>query len=303
MTRQEIKTAVALGNFDGAHIGHAAVLRAAADKKTAGMKALAVMFDVHPAGALFGAAPTRLLSDNMLDEILRDMGVCPVRLSFSEIRDMSPERFVSEVLIGRLSAAFVSVGWNFTFGKGAAGKADDLVRLCEKYGAECSVIPAVEYLGEPVSSTRIRRALADGRVAEAGAMLGRPFGYGFEVVRGDALGRKMGFPTLNQYFSDGFTVPKRGVYVSETEAGGRRMRSVTNIGGRPTVGGTDVRSETYIHGFSGDLYGKNVRVFLLDFLREEIKFASVDALRAQIEADVRAAAEWKSPAAYTENRE
>ena len=81
------------------------------------------------------------------------------------------------------------------------------------------------------------------------------------------------------------------------------MRSVTNIGGRPTVGGTDVRSETYIHGFSGDLYGKNVRVFLLDFLREEIKFASVDALMAQIEADVRAAAEWKSPAAYTGNRE
>lgn len=300
---QKMKTAVALGNFDGVHRGHAAVLEAAAAKTAEGMKALAVTFDVHTDGVVFGSAPPKLLDGAMLEEAFREHGTEPYRLDFAEIRDMSPERFVSEVLIGRLGAAFVSVGWNFTFGKGAAGKADDLVRLCEKYGAECSVIPAVEYLGEPVSSTRIRRALADGRVAEAGAMLGRPFGYGFEVVRGDALGRKMGFPTLNQYFPDGFTVPKRGVYVSETEAGGRRMRSVTNIGGRPTVGGSDVRSETYIHGFSGDLYGKNVRVFLLDYLREEKKFASVDALSAQIEADVRAAAEWKSPAAYTENRE
>lgn len=303
MTEHGIKTAVALGNFDGVHVGHAAVLDAAARKRGQGMKPLAVTFDVHTAGAVFGAAPPKLLDGAMLEEAFREHGTEPYRLDFAGIRDMSPERFVSEVLIGRLGAAFVSVGWNFTFGKGAAGKAGDLVRLCEKYGAECSVIPAVEYLGEPVSSTRIRRALADGRVADADAMLGRPFGYGFEVVKGDALGRKIGFPTLNQYFPDGFTVPKRGVYVSETEAGGRRMRSVTNIGGRPTVGGSDVRSETHIHGFSGDLYGKNVRVFLLDFLREEKKFPSLDALSAQIEADVRAAAEWKSPAAYTENRE
>lgn len=147
----------------------------------------------------------------------------------------------------------------------------------------------VDFCGLPVSSTRIRAALEQGRPEEANAMLGRPFCYDFTVVGGDRRGRKLGAPTINQFFPSGFVVPKFGVYASKTLVEGRYHPSVTNIGMRPTIGTQSLRSETYIMDFSGDLYGQNIEVSLLHFLRGEVRFESLDALRAQIAADAQAA--------------
>ena len=134
-----------------------------------------------------------------------------------------------------------------------------------------------------------RQALEQGRPEEANAMLGRPFCYDFTVVGGDRRGRKLGAPTINQFFPSGFVVPKFGVYASKTLVEGRYHPSVTNIGMRPTIGTQSLRSETYIMDFSGDLYGQNIEVSLLHFLRGEVRFESLDALRAQIAADAQAA--------------
>jgi riboflavin kinase/FMN adenylyltransferase len=137
-----------------------------------------------------------------------------------------------------------------------------------------------------VSSTRIREALGEGRLADANAMLGRPFGYAFTVTEGERIGRELGAPTLNQQFPPGFAVPKRGVYASQAFVEGAWRASVTNIGVRPCFGGAGLRSETHIMRFMGDLYGQRVPVRLLKYLRGERKFSSLEELKRQIERDI-----------------
>ena len=211
---------------------------------------------------------------------------CP---DFSEFHAMEPESFVDEILVRRLNANAACCGEDFRFGKKAAGDVGQLAALCQARGIRLDVVPPVTFEGERVSSTRIRHLLGEGRVADANRMLGRAFGYDFTVVRGKQLGRKLDSPTINQRLPDGFVPLRHGVYASVSFAGGAWHPSVTNIGLRPTVEDTTaVNSETYICGFSGDLYGASVEVRLLAFLRPEQRFPSVEALRARIHADAEA---------------
>ena len=212
--------------------------------------------------------------------------LCP---DFSEFHAMEPESFVDEILVRRLNANAACCGEDFRFGKKAAGDVGQLAALCQARGIRLDVVPPVTFEGERVSSTRIRSLLGEGRVADANRMLGRAFGYDFTVVRGKQLGRKLDSPTINQRLPDGFVPLRHGVYASVSFAGGAWHPSVTNIGLRPTVEDTTaVNSETYICGFSGDLYGARVEVRLLAFLRPEQRFPSVEALRARIHADAEA---------------
>ncbi len=275
--------AVALGTFDGLHLGHMAVIRAAL--AASGTTPEALLFDTHPLEALRGQAPPALLTAAQRLDMLEALGVRGVTVRFAEIRDMSPETFVRAILRDRLGASRVFCGGNYRFGRGGAGTAETLTALCAREGIAVSTVPAVLWGGALISSTRIREALSRGDVPEANAMLGRRFGYAFPVAHGDARGHSLGFPTANQHFPAGFCIPRHGVYASTATVGGRLYPAMTNIGVRPTVDGTRARSETHIFGFSGDLYGISVPVALLRFVRDERRFDSLDALIRQMTCD------------------
>lgn len=282
--------AVALGFFDGLHIGHAAVVSRTLSYQQEGLCPCVFTFTMdggHPAAK---STANALTTERQKEQLLESWGVrlvlCP---DFSEFHAMEPESFVDEILVRRLNANAACCGEDFRFGKKAAGDVGQLAALCQARGIRLDVVPPVTFEGERVSSTRIRHLLGEGRVADANRMLGRAFGYDFTVVRGKQLGRKLDSPTINQRLPDGFVPLRHGVYASVSFAGGAWHPSVTNIGLRPTVEDTTaVNSETYICGFSGDLYGARVEVRLLAFLRPEQRFPSVEALRARIHADAEA---------------
>ncbi|MCR5782947.1 MAG: tRNA pseudouridine(55) synthase TruB [Clostridia bacterium] len=277
------KTAAALGTFDGLHLGHMSVIKKALGT---GYRSLVLLFSEHPQKVLNGAAPGAIIDPADEDMIIRSLGAEPVRIDFAEIHDMSPRDFVSKILKDRLNAGFVSCGFNYRFGKGGEGNAETLRTICGEYGIDVGIADEVDHDGSPVSSTRIREAIAAGNVTAAGEMLGRAYSYNLVVEHGQARGRTLGFPTINQRFPEGFCLPGFGVYRSLTEVDGKPFGSVTNVGVRPTVGSDAPSSETYIDGYSGDLYGRKIRVSLLRFLRPERKFDSVDELKRQVEKDI-----------------
>ena len=282
-----MKRAVALGVFDGLHRAHQAVLQEARSKKQEGMTPAAMLFPAHPLTLLRGEAPPLLLTDEERDAMLRRMGLELLFTPFEEIHALEPEVFFREILIDRFNAGAVCCGYHYHFGANANGDVPLLRRLCDEHGLEISVVPRMEYRGEAISATRIRAALARGDLADANAMLGRPFGYTLRVVEGERIGRALGAPTLNQMFGPGFCVPKYGVYQSEALIEGEWRASVTNIGLRPSVDKQlQLRSETHAPGYEGDIYGREISVRLLRFLREERRFGSFEELKKQIRRDI-----------------
>ena len=284
---QQSRTGIslALGNFDGLHRGHASVLAAAKTQADSlNLTPGALLFDEHPKLVLCGEAPPLLMTAEEKREKLEDAGFCVLTLPFRKTKDLSPAAFLS-LLETAYGVRALSCGGNYRFGKNAAGTADTLRELCSQYGMTLTVVPDAVYKGERISSTRIRRAIEDGDMADANAMLLFPFSYSLPVVAGDKRGRTLGFPTLNQIFPSELIRPRAGVYASIASFDGKRYPSVTNVGVRPTIGGDRFYSETHVFDFSGDLYGRQVEVTLLQFLRDERKFTDLAALRAAMEND------------------
>lgn len=279
------KSAVALGSFDGLHKGHMSVIACALSKKELGLAPLVLLFDSHPLLALTGKSPPEILQKDKRDLILSSLGVKTETVPFSQIKEMTCREFFERILIGTLNAGVICCGENYRFGKNNSGSTETLKALCDEFNVELCVSPTVMHGDSPVSSTRIRSAIENGDIPLANAMLGREFGYKYTVVSGDQRGRLMGAPTINQHFGKDFIIPKHGVYASVTVVDETEYPSVTNIGLRPSFANADLRSETCILGFSGDLYGKDIEVRLLEYLRGEIKFDSMQALGNQIRAD------------------
>lgn len=294
----EGELAAALGSFDGLHLGHRQVI--GNTLSAPGLRPAVITFQQNPSFSLQKKPVPLLTTNEQKLALLEEMGVEVVYLlPFDRIRDMEPEDFV-EALYRVCRIRALSCGFNFRFGKNGRGDAGLLKELCREKGIELSVTPPVSVAGETVSSTRIRACLEQGDVQQAGQLLGRPFGYDFEVTHGRQLGRTWGTPTINQPFPQGYVLPRFGVYASLVEVEGQKYYGVTNIGVKPTVGSDCALSETWIPEFSGDLYGKKVPVELLDFIRPERKFDSLEQLKNEILengvlARKIAEREWKDP--------
>lgn len=290
MEKNRIKgTALALGNFDGLHKGHLAVLnKALLEAQKKGLLAAVLLFDVHPRERLFGKRPPRLLSDEKRDSLLKAMGFEIIKVSFDELRNVSSKDFIS-VIAQRYNVKTICCGFNYHYGKDAKGNADTLKKDCEEKGIDFFALGKVNAFGEPISSTRIRSEIEKGNIEKANFMLSRQFSYSLEVVSGDRRGRLLGYPTINQFFEEDFVVPRYGVYASKVTIDGKTYAAVTNIGVRPTINTKSLRSETCILGFSGNLYGREVEVKLLSFIRDEKKFESLDELMAAIKEDAQKA--------------
>jgi riboflavin kinase/FMN adenylyltransferase len=285
-------SAVALGVFDGVHLGHRAILGAAvAHAHATGSPALACTFEPHPMEVL---QPDRApLPITTLDERLELIAACGIDaaivLDFTrELAAVEPEAFVKDVLVDRLAARQVVVGFNHRFGRGARGDAALLRDLGSRLSFSVDVIDPLMVDGAPVSSTAIRAALGRGDLEAAARMLGRPYSLPGKVVAGVGRGRTLGFPTAN-VAPDRPVLVAAGVYACTAELGGHRRRAVVNVGVRPTFGEETLAVEAYLLDFSGDLYGQTLRLLFVSRIREERRFPSVEALRAQIAADVETA--------------
>jgi riboflavin kinase/FMN adenylyltransferase len=284
---------LALGNFDGLHRGHAKIIdrvrRRAGER---GGTPAAMTFDPHPPRVVRPdkAPPLLMTTEQRLEALGRAgmQGVAVVRFT-QEMSGWDPEMFVRTVLVDWLHVVEVWVGANFLFGHDRAGNFSVLRTLGARYGFRAEKIDAVRYKDFVVSSTRIRRLIAEGRVDEAGALLGHHYFIDGAVVHGAARGREIGFPTANLETRNEL-LPPAGVYATTASVKGIAYPSVTNIGTRPTFGeGDRLHVETHLLDASRDLYDASIRLSFVQRLRDERAFPDVDALRAQIDADCRAA--------------
>lgn len=284
---------VAIGNFDGVHLGHQAVIAAAGEAAQASAAPFAVLtFEPHPRSVFQpGASPFRLTPFRAKSRALEGLGVDLLfTLHFDlDFAKKSAEDFVTEILVQGLGVRHVAVGYDFVFGNKRRGTAALLEAEGARHGFGVSVIaPAAGPGGIVYSSTQIREQLVAGQPRAAASLLGRPWEIEGRVEIGDRLGRTIGFPTANILLTD-YLRPAAGVYAVRAgieENGTTRWHNgAANLGWRPTVGGNDLRLETHIFDFDGDLYGKHLRVALIERLRPEQRFAGLDALKAQIARD------------------
>jgi riboflavin kinase / FMN adenylyltransferase len=284
---------VALGLFDGVHLGHRVILETAVARAKTGDgagTAVACTFDPHPAEVLQpGRAPLPITTlDERLD-LIAAIGVqATVVVPFTpQLAAMEPETFVTDILVERLGAREIVVGFNHRFGRGARGDTALLRALGGRLGFHTEVVPPMDIDGTPVSSSAIRAALQRADLEEATRLLGRPYFVSGQVVAGAGRGRTLGFPTANIAAERPLLVPA-GVYACRLLVGDAVHGAVLNAGVRPTFGEDVFTLEAHVLDFSGDLYNRRVRLDFVRRLREERKFAGIDALKAQIVADVTA---------------
>ncbi len=289
---QFARPVLTIGNYDGIHLGHMRIIERVKERARAiSGTSMLMTFDPHPLHILrpdkelAAIAPLpekkRLIEKAGIDVLF----VLPFTARFA---DLSPEAFVASVLVEKLAVAGVVVGYDFRYGRKGRGDAALLSAAGRAHGFFVETVGAVTLDGEKVGSNRIRKLVADGSVAAAARLLGRPFALEGTVVKAWGRGRGMGYPTANLE-TDYSLIPKDGVYVTEAAFDGTKCGGLTNIGHNPTFGEGQGRSiETFILDFEGDLYGRKVRLSFLDRIRDDMKFASVDELKARIALDVEA---------------
>lgn len=297
--------AVTIGNFDGVHKGHQALIQRTIERARAeGLPAVVITFDPHPLRVVKGKnAPPQLISLQHKLECFADLGVdLALVLPFTQkTAVLSPEEFVDEILVKSLHTRRLLVGYDYAFGKGRCGNAALLAELGKQNGFEVEELFAVSVNGEVVSSTRIRQALSEGNTAEAAMLLGRPHSVEGVVAHGmNRGGRLLGFPTANLQMDDDLLLPKTGVYAVLAElnpkhhslpgictgSGGAYLKGVANVGKNPTFGDDYLRVETHLLDFHTDIYGAPFRVHFMERLRDERKFNGVTELVEQIRNDV-----------------
>lgn len=282
--------AVAIGKFDGIHLGHQKLIQKIIEQKAKGYLATVFTFDTS-AAAFFGGEEKELTTREEKRIVFEKMGV-DVLIEFPLNRETAatePVEFVQRYLVSQMQAAYICAGTDLSFGRRGAGNYELLQQYADSYGYQVELIDKVRMDGEEVSSTRVREAVRTGQMEAAARMLGTPYSVSGTVEHGRRLGRTIGMPTANLLPEQDKLLPPNGVYYSKVLMGGRIYRSITNIGCKPTVSENHIMGvETYLYDFAGDIYGKDITVQLLAFRRSEMKFDGVDSLKAQMQKDIAA---------------
>lgn len=298
ISRHDFRSVVTIGNFDGVHLGHQALIqKCISEAKQRSQKAVVLSFRPHPIKVLFPEKNIKkLFSYADQEKRLEDFGVdFFVRQPFSrDLSDLSAERFLNEIVIKPLNPSMLVVGYDFAFGANREGTIEYLKEYCSTNEIELHVQSPVRIEGEIVSSSLLRSLIAEGRMALASNCLGRNFYLQGVVEKGAGRGRKIGFPTAN-IFTSAECFPKNGVYTSKVQLNGRAYASITNVGENPTFEDKTrrpVQVETHILDFDKDIYGDILRVEFVEFLRSEKKFSGIEELVGQIKEDVVRAREY-----------
>ncbi len=282
------ETVVALGNFDGIHKGHQELIKRTVENgKLAGLKPAIFTFSNHPKILTNNEQIKSILSFQEKVDILQSLGVKYMfNLSFDdEIRTMSPDRFIDEILVGRLNMKEAYCGFNYRFGAKAAGTPELLIKKGIKKGFGLHLMEPYIIGDKLVSSTLIRTLIEEGRVDECKKYMGRNYSVNGEVVVGNRLGKTIGFPTSNLVIDKTMVTPPNGVYTTTCTYNENVYKSITNVGEKPTIGSYEKNIETHIFDFDKELYGKNIKVEFLKKTREEKKFETIEVLSEQIKKD------------------
>ena len=276
--------AVALGFFDGVHLGHSKLLKSLKqESEKLGLEPCVFTFKINLLKTK--KIETILYNDEDKIKIFEEVGISTVIFAdFDSISQLSPESFVDEVLIRDFGIELAIAGFNFRFGKGAAGNADSLTKLMQRSSRTAIIVDEQTSNGQTLSSTLIRRLISEKKIEDANALLGAPYFINGTVERGLGLGAHFGFPTVNMPTRSNSPLPI-GVYRSAVKVGDKLYTGITNVGNCPTVKERETHAETLIADFDGNLYGESICIYLLEYLREEKIFASVDLLREQIYRD------------------
>ncbi len=290
-------TVLCLGNFDGVHVGHKRLICETVNIKNklsqlnGNIQSGVLFFRSSPREFITGVTVPLIINQVEKLRIFKELGLDYAFIyDFEDVVDMSTNSFVSKILQNDLGCIHAVCGYNFRFGKKASGDACDLLKLMD---GNATVIDKVSVDGIDVSSSNIRSFIANGDVMRVNLLLGRNYSISGTVIHGKKLGRTIGIPTVNMQIDKGYAVLKNGIYISQIKIGDKTYRSVSNIGIRPSVKDNDlINCETHIIGFDGDLYGKNLSVEFLDFIRDEKKFDSIDELKSQILKDIKTATEY-----------
>ena len=285
---------VVLGNFDGVHSAHKMLIEKAKNVARENNLAMVIYtFSEHPK-KFFGSSVEILTTNNEKEKLFELLGadVLVYQKPDKDFLNLSPEKFVENVVVNKLDAKFVVVGKHYTFGAKAMGTSSVLENLNKQYGIKTYVEELLKIDNQVVSSSEIRNYLKIGEISKANEMLGREFSIEGEVVHGNHLGTGIGFPTANINFESDKIVPKYGVYAGKALVDDKEYNSIINIGIKPTVGGENPLLEAHILDVNADFYGKVITFRLLGFLRDERKFEDLTALKKQIDCDLEKAKEY-----------
>ena len=297
-TRNIQPCVIALGFFDGVHLAHRSLLKQARELADSLALPLAV-FTFYSEAKELKSSSLRLYSTEEKLALLSECGVDTTLLSdFSELKDLSCAEFVNDVLVRDLHAKAVVAGYNFTYGKGGVGNIDTLDAALKESGVICLKVEEERFLGSSLSTTYIKTLLDERRLKEATLALGKPYFLTGTVVRGEGLGRKIGMPTVNVDLDATRYNIKGGVYVTATEIDGSLYLSLTNVGSCPTFGERELHTETEILDFDSTVYGKSIRIYFLDYLREERRFNDKNELLMQIKLDREAAKRFRKEVSW-----
>jgi len=283
-------TAITLGTFDGLHIGHVKIIKQLVkDAKERNLKSVVYTFKNHPLSLNESIeTPSTIFKLDYKTKILEKLGVdILIFLTFDDNqKNIEPSHFIEEVLVKELRMKHLVVGYDYHFGKKAKGNTELLIKSSRKYHYSYDIVDPIKKDYVRVSSTLIRKLLANGKIKDANYYLGRPYSLEGKVIDGEKIGRKIGYPTANLELDNNFAILKPGVYITKTLLDGEFYYSVTNVGFNPTLKQSDFSVETYILNFDQSIYGQHIRVDFYEKIRDELKFKNVEELKEYIRWDV-----------------
>lgn len=283
-------TGVALGNFDGIHLGHQELINVMVkESKKLGLKSSLLLFKGHTRAIVGANQPKIITTNEQKFRIAKELGVDLVYImDFDKsIMKLSGEEFIKNIVIDKMNSKLLVIGFDYKFGHKAYGNSNLLLELGKKHNIEVRVLEAITNDGEIIGSTEIRNLIAKGNISKANTFLGRPYSIVGTVIQGSNRGNKLGFPTANIKTDSNIVIPKSGVYKTNTILNGQTYMSATNIGYNPTFSEEIFKIESHILDFNQDIYGESIEIEFLDFLRDDIKFKTKEDLIDQMNMDIK----------------